>query len=326
MKRPPEVATVTQFEDASRAARVLPRVLRHTIKPVINNIPLNRIGFTALKAVDLSGLAMRTPGGTRRERVLFNGFDAEVVTGPSAVPAAGLMVHLHGGGFVAGGLRSHRGLAARLSEASAVPVLNVAYRRLPRATLSTTIADCLAAYRWALEKAADPGSIVLSGDSAGGYLAFAVAQHAAGEGLPPPAAIVALSPWLDLECRESAAHPDPAGDPFVSARQLGRVGSWLLREGEVHPPPWDGDLSGLPPVLIQVGSREVLRCDAERLSSQLTAHGVQHELQIWQNQVHVFQIFAGILPEGLAAITEIGAFVRTYLASKPDATASALQP
>lgn len=311
MKRPPEAGLVVHFEASSKAARVMPWLLRRSLKPFITNVPLNRIGFTALRAVDLSGLAMRTPVGTTREAVRLDGFDAELVVAPSAAQATGMVVHLHGGGFAAGGLRSHRNLAARLSGSTGLPVLNVGYRYLPQAGLSTSLADSLEAYRWALDNVDDPGSVVLSGDSAGGYLACAVALRAVDSGLLSPAAIVALSPWLDLECGQSAVHPNAARDPFVSALQLARVGARLL--GAEHPRPLEADLSALPPVLIQVGSTELLLGDAERLSRQLTAHGTPHELQIWNQQVHVFQIFAGILPEGRAAISQIGEFVRAHV-------------
>lgn len=321
MKRRPDVGRVIHFEAQSHAARALPHLVRHTVKPFITNVPLNRIGFTALRGVDLTGLMTRTPAGTLRERVPFHGFEAELLTAALAAPGAGMVVHLHGGGFAAGGLRSHRNLAARISDAAGLPVLNVGYRLLPRAGLSTSVADCLDAYRWAVDNVDDPHSVVLSGDSAGGYLAFAVALRAVEEGLPAPAAIVALSPWLDLACGESATHPNAARDPFVSTRQLALVGARQLAEAG-YQPLLDADLSALPPVLIQVGSSEVLLSDAERLSGQLNAHRVHHELQIWQNQVHVFQIFAGILPEGRTAIAEIGAFVRGHLAFEPGATSS----
>jgi acetyl esterase/lipase len=154
---------------------------------------------------------------------------------------------------------------------------------------------------------------VFAGDSAGGYLAFAAALRAVAEGLPAPAGIVGLSPWLDLECRHSADYPTADTDPYLPKRRVIELAALVTGGAAPLAPILDADLSGLPPALIQVGSVELLCSDAEQMTQRLAEAGVPVRLQVWQRQVHVFQAFADLVPEAHAAITEIGGFVSSAL-------------
>ncbi|NLG55152.1 MAG: alpha/beta hydrolase, partial [Rhodococcus sp.] len=184
------------------------------------------------------------------------------------------------------------------------------------------IDDGIDGYRWLLEQGYSPNQIVMMGDSAGGFLTFMVAMAAATQGLPQPAGITALSPLTNLDPAGKLAHENAdlcavfprravAALTDVIARVDSRVG------GAPCPSPVDGDVSVLPPTLIQTGSEEMTYVDAELMAQRLAASGVDCRLQIWERQVHVFQAAAGIVPEGSAAIREIGRFVRA--ATKPAA-------
>ncbi|WP_167837527.1 alpha/beta hydrolase [Nocardia altamirensis] len=266
--------------------------------------------------LDYLAAVIPTPRGTRRNIVELDGYRAEWVSAATApLPAAGgkAILYFHGGGFLAGGYRSHRRLVAQISAAAHVPVFNVAYRQLPKHSVGDSIDDAIGAYHYLLDHGFDPEDIVVAGDSAGGLLAFALAPMARRRGLPMPAGTVGLSPLLNLDYTALVGHAYDRTDSLLSAhsiRTIVEIGMAAL--GPIDPSwsPVNGELAGLPTALIQVGAAEVLRVDAELMAERLDLAGVPVRLQIWPGQVHVFQAGADILPEGRAAIAEISDFVR----------------
>lgn len=237
-----------------------------------------------------------------------------------------VLLHMHGGAFLVCGLRTHRMLASTLSAATGAAVLNVGYRVLPKAPISSSVEDGLSAYQWLLDQGYRAEQIVLSGDSAGGYLALMLALAVRDEGLPRPAGVVALSPLTDFDNTAKLAHPNAELDPLFPKRALRAIATVADRtdarvnlHGERGPriSPVDSDLRGLPPVLIQVGSTELLLPDAELMAERLGAAGVPVHLQIWRGQPHVFQAAAALLPEARAACHEIGEFTRNLPPETP---------
>jgi acetyl esterase/lipase len=297
--------------DQGWRARVLAAVLRHTVRRVFRvrwlTVLLLRFAFL----LDRVALLPPPPHGTRRQRVHFGDYPGELLLGPGVSERTDRAVlYFHGGGFVSCGLRTHRRLLAKLSAASDAKVLHVAYRQLPKVKLRQTIDDCLAGYQLLLRRGYPPEKIVFGGDSAGGYLVFAVALRALELGLPAPAGIIALSPLTDMECTHHRTHPNFRTDPYIVADGLPQLLALLADEDPVAPL-LSADVSGLPPTLVQVGSLEVLLSDAELISARLAEAGVPTRLQIWQNQIHVFQAFSDLVPkEAHAAIAELGEFVR----------------
>ncbi|POM24235.1 Carboxylesterase LipF [Actinomadura rubteroloni] len=296
-------------------ARLTARGLKLTAAPVLALWPLGQRALRPAFALDLAApVALPTPRWARVERIKAGDVRAEWVRAPRAADDR-VVLYFHGGGFFCCGLRTHRRMVARISAAAGASVLSVAYRQLPAAPLAVSVRDCVDAYRWLLEQGHDPARIVVAGDSAGGFLAFAATLRAMEEGLPRPAAIVAMAPLTDLDHTAKAAHPNARTDAYLPARRVRRLAE-LLTEGVVPLDPAlspvNADLSGLPPVLIQVGSTEMLLPDAELMAAKLSAAGVPCRLQVWEGQVHVFQVFADLVPEGLAALHEVGAFVREH--------------
>jgi acetyl esterase/lipase len=305
----------------SPGARVLGPVLRRTVRRLLDR---GRISPTVLRLaclLDYAGMLLPAPPGSQVSKVDRDGYRSEWVLGPGVgspprspsgpVSPPTAVLYFHGGGFFSCGLRTHRRLVARISAASGAPVLNVGYRQLPEVALAATIADCLDAYRALLDHGYPGEAVVFAGDSAGGYLAFAVALRATAEGLPAPAGIVALSPWLDLDCTHSALHENGALDPYIPVHQISALTPLLWGDDGPLESLLEADLGALPPVLMQVGSVEVLRSDAELMAAALDEAGVPVRLQIWLRQVHVFQAFADLVAEGHSAIADIGNFVRT---------------
>nr|WP_238815354.1 alpha/beta hydrolase [Nocardia brasiliensis] len=230
----------------------------------------------------------------------------------------GAILYLHGGGFITGGLHSHRRLAARIARAAGLPALVVDYRQLPKAHVTMSVQDAVQAYRSLLDRGFSPDRIVFVGDSAGGGLSFAAALAARDGGLPVPGAIVAISPWADFDPTARQGHPNDRTDAMLSAYSLSvpaLVG--LGRDGALDPSwsPVNHDFTGLPPTLIQVGSTEVLLTDAESLARRCGEAAVPCTLQIWDRAIHVFQAGADVLPDARAAVVEIGRFIRNVLDS-----------
>ncbi|WP_030145141.1 alpha/beta hydrolase [Spirillospora albida] len=308
---------IEQRPGATVRARLTAQGLRATVGPLLNYWPLSRHGLRPAFAIDAAApLALPAPRWARVEKVAFPGFHAEWVRAPQADPDQ-VVLYFHGGGFFSCGLRTHRRMVARISAASGASVLSVAYRQLPAAPLATSVADCADAYRWLLDEGYDASRIAIAGDSAGGFLAFAATLNALADGLPSPAALVALAPLTDLDHTTKVGHANAALDAYLPAARVERLAT-LLTEGAVPLDPMlspvNASLAGLPPVLIQVGSTEMLLPDAELMAHRLADAGVPCRLQIWERQVHVFQVFADLIPEGLAALHEVGAFVREHTA------------
>ena len=302
---------VTFHKAWSTRSWLLARGMRLVIRPLLEYLPLNEWTLARLHLFDFAGSVLPLPSGASATRLAHAGSDTELVVGDTVSPdEPGLILYFHGGGFVTCGLRTHRRLVSRISTAAGVPALQVNYRQLPAVTLAQTVSDCVEVYRELLDDGRAPGDIAFAGDSAGGYLAFAVAHRAAAEGLPAPAAIVAQSPWIDLACTHSSGHANSRRDSYIPLRKLVQIAGLLAPADDPLLALHDADLSALPPALIQVGANEVLRSDAELIAGRLGEAGATCSLQIWDRQIHVFQAAADLVPEGRAAIAEIGSFVR----------------
>lgn len=324
MTASPSTVQVELVNSARRSTLVVHRIAQSTLRPVADAV--SKVGargplagaraFRIANFAELLAAPLRAPRGTLREPVQFENFRAEwlwhnSIGGPHQ-PAGGAIVYLHGGAFVAGGLHSHRRLAAKISIACGLPVLNVDYRQLPKAHITDSVDDAVHAYRHLLDNGFAPEKIILAGDSAGGGLAFAAALAIRDRGLPVPRGIVAIAPFADLDSTRRAAHPNDAIDPVMSAFLLSvPVLHGFAHDGVVDPAwsPVNHDFTGLPPVLIQVGSTEVLRDDAEQLARRCAEAGVPCTLQVWDHAIHDFHVAADVLPDARAAIAEIGQFV-----------------
>ncbi|MEW5735702.1 MAG: alpha/beta hydrolase [Thermodesulfobacteriota bacterium] len=258
------------------------------------------------------------PGGTTVTPVSIGGMQAEWVRAKNAPESSKkAILYFHGGGFFSGSPATHRDLAARLSAASGVPALVPDYRLAPEHPFPAANEDCLASYRWLLKKGFRPQDIVIGGDSAGGCLTAMTLLSLRDEKTPLPAAAFLISPLTDAvhfdgESRKTRA----AFDPFLSP---GATGTHISRytQNPENPPailsPVRADLSGLCPLLIQVGTDEILLSDSTRLAERAEKAGVPVTLHVYDHMWHVFQSFAVIVPEARDAIAEIGAFIRKEL-------------
>ena len=252
----------------------------------------------------------------KREVVSAGGVKAEWVRAPDA-DAGRAVLYLHGGGYVIGSINTHRSLAARLSRASGARVLVIDYRLAPEHPHPAAVDDAVAAYRWMLAQGLKPARITVAGDSAGGGLTVATLLAIRDAKLPLPGAGACLSPWVDLEGIGESMTTKAGVDPIVQKTGLLQMAAAYLGGKDPRTPlaaPLYADLSGLPPLLIQVGTAETLLDDASRLAERARKAGVTVSYEPWESMIHVWHLFAPMLDEGQQAIDRIGEFVRKQAA------------
>jgi len=292
--------------------------LRLLLKPVLGPrvpIALQRRWVDAVAALGPSAKRLSLASQT------MNGVPAECVRADGA-DSGRVILFLHGGGYCVGSPRSHRALAGQLAFRAAACVYAPDYRLAPEHPCPAALDDALSAYRWLLARDVAAGSIVLVGDSAGGGLALSLALALRNRGQPLPAALVLLSPWVDLGLSGASQRTHAARDPMLSMAGLQRWSAAYRATLAADDPvcsPLYANLRGLPPLLIQVGSEEVLLDDARRLQQRAQAAGVDVQLQEYAGLWHDFQLQAGLVAEAGIAIAAIARFIDGRCALPPGA-------
>ena len=225
-----------------------------------------------------------------------------------------VILYLHGGGYVQGSITSHQDLVQRISKASKTKILILDYRLAPEHQFPAALEDSVRAYEWLINNEGyNPKNLIIAGDSAGGGLTLATLIKLRDQGIPLPAASVCLSPWTDLALTGDSIKLKLHEDPFISPDELMfSAGLYLGKTDPKNPfaSPLYADFKGLPPLCIQVGSAEILLDDATRFAKRAKDAGVEVQLDIWEDMVHVFQAFAVIAPEGTEGIKKIGEFIK----------------
>ncbi|WP_433474861.1 alpha/beta hydrolase [Spirillospora sp. CA-142024] len=313
------------MDGPSVRSRAISNALRLGVRPFLNYLPGHATGIrTARSTMDAAALLLRHSPHVRVDSVddppPKDGGDRPVkgewiisreVTGKKA---RGAVLYLHGGGYIFCSPRTHRPITSRLALDTGLPVLVPRYRLAPEHQFPAPLEDAVAAYRWLLARRIPASRIVLAGDSAGGHLSAVLAGEICRLGLPNPAGLVLFSPWVDLTCELSIRTQHLAHDPYISASSVRRVARLVVGPAGFDDPrlallscAW----TDMPPVLIQVGGAEVLRAEAEAFADALESAGADCELQVWNGQMHVFQILNRVLPEAGAAMDDAARFVRT---------------
>jgi monoterpene epsilon-lactone hydrolase len=204
------------------------------------------------------------------------------------------ILYLHGGAYTFCSPATHRALVGRIALASNARALVIAYRLAPEHPFPGALEDALAAWNWLVDQGIPPEKLVIAGDSAGGGLSLATALRLRDDHEKLPAALVLISPWVDLTVAKDYAGPyvgkaDPA-NPLIS--------------------PLFGDFEGMPATLIQAGGAEFLLGDAEQLNQKMKAAGVDVRLSVYDGMNHVFQLLAPLMRKANQAIREIGDFIQ----------------
>ncbi len=291
---------------ASRELTALIHLLTSRPMPENATVADRRQGFDTLAA------KLPVAPDVTCDKVDAAGVPAEWVVAPGA-ESRRVLLYLHGGGYVVGSINTHRDLAGRLSRAAAARVLLIDYRLAPEYPHPAAVEDATTAYRWLLRHGATPAHTVIAGDSAGGGLTIAtlVALRDAGDALP--AAGVCLSPWVDLEGIGESITTKASVDPIIQRQGLVWLANLYLGGANPRTPlaaPLYADLHGLPPLFIHVGTAEILLDDATRLAERAKTAGVDVTLEVCEEMIHVWHLFAAMLPEGQQAIERVGAYIR----------------
>ena len=235
-----------------------------------------------------------------------------------------VVMYLHGGGYIWMSAHTHQAVMAAISSSADARVLGVDYRRAPEHPYPAAVDDAVAAYTWLLAQDVLPGQIAVAGDSAGGGLVLALLLALRERGIPLPAAGICVSPWTDLLVTGPSA--DTADDPVVSGPALRSMAAAYLAGADAALPtasPLYADLTGLPPLLIQVGTRESLLDDSRRLAARALEAGVDATYVEHPGVIHMWLVFDPDIPESQEAFRLIGEFVKRQIPTQPTSDASA---
>jgi monoterpene epsilon-lactone hydrolase len=264
-------------------------------KPLEHAAALSRVAFVA------------------SQRVVTDLWEGEWIAAPGA-RVEHVILYLHGGGYVSGSPRTHRALVGHLSRHARARVLALDYRLAPEHIYPAALEDAWAAYWWLLNQGTTARRIVVAGDSAGGGLALALLMALRDAGAPLPAAAICFSPWVDLALTGGSLHKNRATD-FINEEILKATAEMYLGGHDPRDPlvsPLYGDLHGLPPLLVQVGSAELLYDDGRRLAHYARRAGVDVQFDVFPGMVHVFQFMYLIEPKSRQAVQAAARFASKH--------------
>jgi monoterpene epsilon-lactone hydrolase len=249
------------------------------------------------------------PDDVEVEAVDADGVPALWLTPPGASDKRTIL-YSHGGYYQRGSPATHQELAARIARAASARALAIDYRLAPEHPHPAAVDDAVTAYSWLLGQGPSPEEVALAGDSAGGGLTMAALVAMRDRSVPLPAAVAVLSPWVDLALTGESIAERQAVDPVLDLATKRQAVANYLDGGDPKAPlasPLYADLSGLPPLLIQVGTDEILYDDSKRLAAAAEQAGVEVTLEVGEGMIHVFQ-FVAVVPEAQAATDRIGRF------------------
>lgn len=230
-----------------------------------------------------------------------------------ATGSATVLLHLHGGAFFAGSAKTHRAMGAEIAARAEATVYMLDYRLAPEHPYPAALDDGMAAYRALLAEGHAAENIVLGGDSGGCAHILSLVLALREQGLPLPAGMILISPYVDVTLSLPSVLANRYRDPMVTAKALRRGADayrGAIPASDHRVSPLFAGLQGLPPVLIQAGSEEILRDDALHLARQLTAYGVEVDCRLFKGMWHNFQMFSSVIADADLALNNIGLFVR----------------
>jgi acetyl esterase/lipase len=308
-------------DDASIAGRLAWLAARLAIRPALT------IGSYLLDLpwpwglVDFAARAVTPAPGSVRATIRLPHCTARLVRAAGVLAADGtrrVVMYMHGGAFLTCGANTHDRLVTTLSKYADTPVLVMNYRMIPKHSIGEAIDDCYDGYWWLRGQGYGPEQIVLAGDSAGGYLSLALAERLLDEG-EEPAAIVCMSPLMQITKAPKQAHPNIRTDAMFPAKAFDAFVDLIASAAQRHIvdghpeeiyEPLDHIEAGLPRTLIHVSGSEVLLHDARLAARRLAAAGVPVQLRVWPGQMHVFQIATPMVPEATRSLRQIGDYIR----------------
>lgn len=287
---------------------VVRALVRSTVRPVLSTRfqpPRQRVMIDLLTKVAI------LPKGTRSEATTLGGVPADRIVTAASNPDRALL-YLHGGGYTVGSRTTHRAVATHLAHSVGAVGHLLDYRMAPEDPYPAAVEDALAAYEAILDSGLAPAQVVVAGDSAGGGLSLAMALRAREQGVPLPAALGLVSPWVDLTL---TGLDESVSDPLLTRGWLERCADDYAGDNRKWPEvsPLFADLSGLPPLFVQAASDEIIRGDVERLVAAAKDAGVTVHYEVLDEHWHVSHLFAGMMREATEVVQQLGGGLRSAL-------------
>ncbi|MBW7470639.1 alpha/beta hydrolase [Marinobacter sp. F4218] len=288
----------------------LRQTMKHLVRPMLHPAVPVRLQRSLVRQAYRTS---KPPRGCRFEQDAIAGIP---VTRSSFGPdTRGVVLYLHGGGYIIGSSSTHRGLTGHLAKSTGCQIITPDYRLAPEHPFPAALDDAEAVYTTLLEQGYKPEQIAVAGDSAGGGLSVALAMRLRDRHLPLPSSLTVFSPWVDLSQQQLYS---PECEPVLQARWTEKSAqSYSAGETLTNPliSPVFGDLTDLPPLLIQVGSEEILLNDAQRLAAVAQRDNVPTTLEVFNSLWHVFQVHSGQLDRATEALEDAGAHIKRHLAA-----------
>lgn len=284
-------------------------ITRIGLKPVFSHrLPL----LVQRSVISAASRVFPRPQGVRDVEHYLDGVLARRLI-PDGAPSGRAILYLHGGAYVLGSPSTHFGIAARIALAAGCEVFVIDYRLAPEHPAPAALDDAVSAWR---ALTATHAAVALAGDSAGAGLALAVAVAVRDAGLAPARSLALISPWADLTLSGDSMQTLASRDPLLSRDWLAWAAAHYAGRMRLDDPrlsPLFASLAGLPPVVIHVGSDEVLLSDAQRLEVALREAGVDVRSRVYEGLWHDFQLQAGLMPEADESLESLGRFLRDGL-------------
>jgi monoterpene epsilon-lactone hydrolase len=275
----------------------------------------HRVSVAGKRAmVDLLTSAARPPKGTRFDRVTIAGVPVERVRPPLCV-SDGTLIYLHGGGYALGSAKGYRGLVAHLARAAGMTAIIPDYSRAPEARYPVALEEMVAVYSRLLEDGLDPKSTVIAGDSAGGGLTLALAMALRDRGIAAPAALGLICPWANLAIDVDELRPklrDPLILPSMTAEWAPEYAGFADPMSPGISPVY-GDMSDLPPIVMQTAGDDPIRCDALDIAMAVAATGDSFDHRVFDNLWHVFHLQVSVLAEAREAVADLGTKLHNHV-------------
>lgn len=255
------------------------------------------------------------PAGVRFEAVDMGGVPATLVT-PDELKTDAVLMYIHGGAYIVGRPDGYHGIGGNYAKMLGARVYMPDYRLAPEHQFPTPINDTLRAYEWLLEQNIAASKIAFAGESAGGAMVVSVMVAAKSKGLPLPAVGSSISPWANLEHTGVSMSNREGLDPLNSKPVLDILARAFLGDTLANHPlasPVFADVTGLPPILVQIGENELMLSDAMRLANHLADNRVRVNLEVWPGMFHAWHFYAGMLAEGQQALESSVRFIEAGL-------------
>ena len=298
----------TDTMDGTNSLRQIQKLFKQTLYS--SKIPLS----TIREEYDSFFYSPYLPNNTDITRDTIGSVPVEILE-PEVAAAKRVILYAHGGSFINGSCKAARNFCASFAHECACKLFLPEYRRAPEYPFPAGLEDIFVTYRGILKKYAfSPASVVIAGDEAGANLAIALIHYLKQKKLPQPAALVLISPWLDISCSNEEIHTLQKSDKFLLKEALQAAAGRYTTFDNVQNPlvsPLYGSFTNFPPVFIQCGSQEILSADAKALAQKIEAVGGQAQLDIWPEMWHFFQAMDAQAKEAHLAVEKLGQWVQS---------------